>query len=195
MSRVLAALWPCAPRASAQLSDLPPGRNFPTAAPVSGAGRSESIDAADVDNDGDLDVVVANGADGGVQANRSDINLGGTQGGIHGAFLDESAARFAGMPADTSREAEFADMDGDGDPDTHAPTLLQFTQAVDKTDGSDTPVIAQLRDNSGWFEVDAYPVDLIYSVEIGLEQCLPMASQGGQQFGARSPGGIPDRIP
>ncbi|MFT7464657.1 MAG: hypothetical protein ACI9EF_003015 [Pseudohongiellaceae bacterium] len=84
--------------ASAQLADLQPGRNFPAVATTFGAGRSENIDAGDMDNDGDLDVAVANGGDGAAQADALFVNAGGAQGGIQGTFLDESATRLAGAP-------------------------------------------------------------------------------------------------
>jgi hypothetical protein len=105
--------------ASAQLSDLQPGRNFPTAAIVFGAGRSENIDIGDVDNDGDYDVIVANGGDGSSQANEIYINNGGAQGGTEGTFSSGTSARFSGIPTDRSRDAEFADFDNDCDLDIY----------------------------------------------------------------------------
>ncbi len=104
---------------AAQLTDLQPGRNFPTAAISFGAGRSENIDLGDVDNDGDLEVGVANGGDGSAQANTLYVNQGGLQGGTEGTFLDETATRFVGVPNDTSRDIDFADWDGDGDLDVY----------------------------------------------------------------------------
>jgi hypothetical protein len=106
------------PASSAQLTDLQPGRNF-TSAAAFGTGRSEALAVGDCDNDGDLDVIVANGGDGGAQANRIYINLGGLQAGTQGTFADESALRFAGIPIDTSRDCEFVDIDADGDLDVH----------------------------------------------------------------------------
>jgi hypothetical protein len=109
---------PLAAPVAAQLTDLQPGRNFVSSAEF-GTWRSENIDVGDADNDGDLDVIVANGGDGGAQANRIYINLGGLQAGTQGTFADESAARFAGVPNDTSRDCEFVDIDQDGDLDVH----------------------------------------------------------------------------
>jgi hypothetical protein len=114
----LLALPLLAGEAPAQLTDLQPGRNFTQSAQF-GTSRSENIDAGDCDNDGDLDVIVANGGDGGIQANRIYINLGGLQAGTPGTFADESATRFAGVPNDKSRDCEFVDIDQDGDLDIH----------------------------------------------------------------------------
>ncbi len=102
--------------APAQLADLQPGRNF-TASANFGLNRSANIDGGDVDNDGDLDVVVANGMDFGNEPNRIFINRGGLQGGLIGTFQEETAARFAGIPSDRSRDIEFVDFEDDGDMD------------------------------------------------------------------------------
>jgi hypothetical protein len=105
---------------SAQLTDIQPGRNFTDLNSAQfGTGRSENIDVGDVDNDGDLDVIVANGGDGTNQANRIYINQGGLQGGTVGTFSDGTASRFSGIPADRSRDIEFVDIDADGDLDIY----------------------------------------------------------------------------
>lgn len=111
----LAVLLAAAP-AAAQLADLQPGRNFVASANF-GLNRSANIDGGDVDLDGDLDVVVANGMDFGNEPNRIFINRGGLQGGVQGSFADETAARFAGIPSDRSRDIEFVDFEDDGDLD------------------------------------------------------------------------------
>jgi hypothetical protein len=105
--------------AAAQLVDLQPGRNFPTALTIFGTSRSENVDVADVDNDGDLDVVMANGGDGANQDNTIYINQGGAQGGVLATFMDDTASRFVGIPADRSRDVEFADFDNDCDLDIY----------------------------------------------------------------------------
>jgi len=98
------------------LPDLQPGRNFTSAANF-GADSSDKLAPGDVDNDGDLDVAVANGIDGALQFSRIFINLGGLQGGAVGTFAEETATRFAGFPLNTSRDLEFCDVDADGDLD------------------------------------------------------------------------------
>ncbi len=105
--------------AAAQLPDLQSGQNFPTAAQRFGGNHSENIDVGDADNDGDLDVIVANGGDSGPQPNRIFINNGGLQGGTVGTFTEGTSTRFAGVPNDTSRDIEFADIDNDGDLDIY----------------------------------------------------------------------------
>jgi hypothetical protein len=114
LSSLALSMSVAAPLLTAQLSDLQPGRNFPTADTAFGAGRTAGMDIADADHDGDLDVVTANGQYS-PQANGIYINQGGIQAGVAGQFLDETAARFAGHPSSGSRDVEFVDYDGDGD--------------------------------------------------------------------------------
>jgi hypothetical protein len=98
--------------ASAQLTDLQPGRNF-TAVQTFGADRTENLDAGDVDNDGDLDVGTGNGGDGGDQLARLFINNGA------GTFTDQTSTRFAGLPPQGARDIEFMDVENDGDLDVY----------------------------------------------------------------------------
>jgi hypothetical protein len=108
------------PGATAQLSDLQPGRNFSSSGSAQfGLNRTENIDVGDVDNDGDLDVLVGNGGDFGNEPNRLYINQGGLQGGTLGTFSQETSSRLAGAPNDTTRDIEFADIDNDGDLDIY----------------------------------------------------------------------------
>jgi hypothetical protein len=109
----------CASWTPAQLADVQPGRNYPVTAIAFGAESSADIELGDVDNDGDLDVLVANGGNAGPQQNRIYINEGGAQGGTAGSFTEGTAVRFAGVPVDRSRDADFVDMDGDGDIDVY----------------------------------------------------------------------------
>ena len=104
---------------AAQLSDLQPGRNFPTAEVAFGGDHSENIDLGDIDNDGDLDVGIGNGGDQGPQPNRLFVNNGNLQGGIQGNFHEGTAARLVGVPNDTTRDIEFADLDLDNDLDIY----------------------------------------------------------------------------
>ena len=89
------------------------------------AGDSENVDFADVDLDGDLDVAFADGGDCCNQQNNLWINQGGLQGGTIGVFVDETAARFPNI-LDVSRDVEFADIDGDSDPDLFISNTVQI---------------------------------------------------------------------
>ncbi|TAJ24401.1 MAG: VCBS repeat-containing protein [Planctomycetota bacterium] len=77
---------------------------------------TEAVDCADIDGDGDWDAVLGDGGDATQDQNRLWLNLGGAQGGAIGAFADVTAAQ-APVVADETRDVEFADFDGDGDPD------------------------------------------------------------------------------
>lgn len=87
---------------------------------------TESLDFGDVDNDGDWDVVFGDGGDFGNDQNRIWINAGGLQGGVEGAFTDETATRLPVL-FDNSRDIEFADLDGDGDLDVFTANTAQIT--------------------------------------------------------------------
>jgi hypothetical protein len=82
------------------------------------SGFSENVDFSDVDGDGDMDAVIAEGGDCCNQRNRIWINQGGLQGGTVGFFSDESGARFP-LGADDSRDMDFVDIDNDGDDDIY----------------------------------------------------------------------------
>ena len=99
-------------------ADIPSG--------AANAGYSENVDFADVDGDGDFDVAFANGGDLGDEQNRLWINQGGLQGGTLGVFVDETATRLPAI-ADPSRDIEFADIDGDGDPDLYVANSAQVS--------------------------------------------------------------------
>ena len=80
--------------------------------------RTENVDPGDVDGDGDLDLVFADGGDAGNDQNRIWINQGGAQGGTVGTFTDRTTVQFPAI-SDTSRDIEFVDFDGDGDLDLY----------------------------------------------------------------------------
>lgn len=79
---------------------------------------TEALDFGDVDLDGDWDVAFADGGDFGLDQNRLWINGGGLQSGVEGTFTDETSSRCP-LQTDASRDVEFADIDGDGDPDVY----------------------------------------------------------------------------
>ncbi|HVS17963.1 MAG TPA: VCBS repeat-containing protein, partial [Planctomycetota bacterium] len=100
--------------AAAQVFVNTPG-NLPAGAPFNSR-DTEQIDFADIDLDGDLDALMADGSDCCQHQNRVWVNLAGLQGGTIGFFADETATR-APAVNDQSRDVELVDFDGDGDPD------------------------------------------------------------------------------
>jgi len=113
----LVAAVVCAQQASAQVFVNAPG-NVPSGAPGNSS-RTEQVDFADIDLDGDWDVGMADGGDIGNDQNRLWVNQGGLQGGTIGFFADATAAQ-APLVNDQSRDIEFVDFDGDGDPDIYS---------------------------------------------------------------------------
>ena len=94
-------------------------QNNLTDIPVGGAANNsftENVTFADIDADGDLDAVFADGGDFGNDRNRVWINQGGLQAGTVGVFVDDTAARLPSV-LDDSRDIDFADVDDDGDLD------------------------------------------------------------------------------
>ncbi|MEX1024531.1 MAG: VCBS repeat-containing protein [Planctomycetota bacterium] len=87
---------------------------------------SENVDFGDVDLDGDWDIVVADGGDGGNDQNRLWINQGGAQGGTLGMFLDRTTTMMPSL-LDDSRDAEFGDFDNDGDIDLYISNTAQIS--------------------------------------------------------------------
>lgn len=178
------------------------------------------VDFFDYDNDGDLDAFVANfGGTNWIYTN----GLAQGQDGSNGLFHRNGVSGQASWDetpqngnSGTSLDGECADMDGDGDvdvmlsndggqqnrywenvlgtPDTFAPTFHQFTQQGDKSDGSDTVIHAQLRDNANYYVIQFYKTNLIYTVDGGDERCVSMLSQSGQQFRGVIPGGLVGEI-
>jgi hypothetical protein len=126
---VLAALM-LAPAAFGQAfvqasSQLPQGSPFNNS-------RTQDIDFGDIDLDGDLDVVMADGADCCNDQNRLWVNLGGLQGGTIGFFEDHTATQYP-VVLDHSRDVEFADVDNDGDLDvSHSNTSDGFQNQTNR---------------------------------------------------------------
>src|SRR5262245_49993638 len=88
-------------------------------------GYSENIDFADIDGDGDRDAIVANGGDFGNEQNRLWVNRGFEPGGTIGVFVDRTSTQFPAV-LDDSRDADFVDIDGDGDFDLYISNTSQL---------------------------------------------------------------------
>jgi len=114
-SRLLVPILLFAPSAAAQ-SFVDGSAQIPTGIGGGNNSSTENVDFADVDGDGDFDAICADGGNDGNDRNRIWINQGGLQGGTIGFFVDDTAARVP-VGADTSRDVDFVDYDGDGDQD------------------------------------------------------------------------------
>jgi len=98
---------------------------IPSGSPFNNS-STENVDFADIDLDGDWDVAAADGGDDGNDQNRIWVNQGGLQAGELGLFVDETATQ-APAVQDQSRDIEFVDFDGDGDPDVNVSNTSQLT--------------------------------------------------------------------
>ncbi len=87
---------------------------------------TENIDFADVDLDGDMDAVNADGGDCCSDQNRIWINLGFAQAGTIGFFQDQTTTRFPAV-TDDSRDMDFVDFDNDGDEDLYTSNTSQIS--------------------------------------------------------------------
>ncbi|MFT7464656.1 MAG: hypothetical protein ACI9EF_003014 [Pseudohongiellaceae bacterium] len=173
----------------------------------------------DYDSDGDLDTFLANfsGANFVMQSGQADglpvieglfHRTGTTSGGSLAPWFEVPSSGNGG----TTLDADCQDMDGDGDPDillsndqnqmnrywenvlgvpdTHAPIINALTVQGDKSDGSDTALHAKVLDNAAHYVIANHDAQLLYTVNGGLETCVPMFAQGSQQFRAVIPGGL-----
>jgi hypothetical protein len=178
----------------------------------------EDVAFLDYDSDGDLDAVAPGGGSPGAHIFQNGLAQGldpGVDGLMHlnspsapGTSLatwDETSSLWSDQPIATD------DLDGDpeiffarwigglwvnalGVPDTHAPTFSSVTMQGDKADGSDTPIVAQVLDNSDHRVIARYDVDLFYAVDGGPPTCVQMPWVGGQSFRAVIPGGVTGSI-
>jgi VCBS repeat protein len=102
--------------AQTTFTSVNPFTNAPGAAPA--IGYTERLHFGDIDGDGDLDCILADGGDFGNQVDRVWVNMGNLQAGTLGAFQDQSATRWTGI-ADDSRDVQLVDIDLDGDLDAY----------------------------------------------------------------------------
>jgi hypothetical protein len=171
------------------------------------------VDFGDFDGDGDLDSLMANfsGTNWLYQSGLAQGLDPDTQGLFHrtGGGGGSLAAGFLEMPTTlgggTTLDADWGDMDGDGDldvalcnegtsaqnyyyenalgiPDTHAPSFHRVTDGLSPAGGQPVVIHAQVRDNAPLLLHSYYPARLVYSVDGGAPVSVPMAAQGGQQF-------------
>ncbi|TAJ16594.1 MAG: hypothetical protein EPO68_10820 [Planctomycetota bacterium] len=99
-------------------------QSTPAQIPATGS-LTENVDFADVDDDGDMDAILADGGDTQQDQNRFYVNLGGLQAGSVGFFQDQTAARMPVQNTD-GRDIEFADIDQDGDFDIYTSNTAQL---------------------------------------------------------------------
>ena len=157
----------------------------------------------DYDNDGDLDVYVANfsGQDRLYQ-----------NGGPPSYTLSNVTAAELPIETKTGLGVDTVDIDHDGDydvmvtndahqadqlwiniteiPDANAPRVIA-EQAPDQTGTSDpTPLRARVYDNASWDVIRYYDTVIEYTVNGGPVQTAPMIDAGGQNFYGVIPGGL-----
>ncbi|HZL99350.1 MAG TPA: VCBS repeat-containing protein [Planctomycetota bacterium] len=170
----------------------------------------EEADFCDYDADGDLDVFTANfsGTNFLYQSGLAQGFDPEAQGLVHRTGVVTGMAPNPELPSNfnggTSLRGEVADLDGDGDedfvmtcdanqgnwlfrnvlgvPDPHAPRFAHFTLQPDKPNGTPTVIHAAARDNGPSQLHRYYDAVLVYAVDDGPPQTVPMSNQGGQQY-------------
>ena len=167
--------------------------------PNSGSDDNE-VDFLDYDNDGDLDVYIANfsGQD---RLYENDGSAG----------LTDVTAQELPVVTVVSLDADACDVDLDGDydlfiaadnnaaniflecvnetDDLTAPTLAHLEQAPDRfVSPVPTPVRVHVYDNAPYYTTWYNPTELEYRVDGGSFTVVPMLASGGQVFGASIPG-------
>ncbi len=164
-------------------------------------------DFIDYDNDGDLDILIANWS-GDDRLYRNDQ--------VGSGPFSFSAASFPPSPM-TSADADACDVDGDGDydvfvsllfnqpnvyfenvtqvPDTHAPYLPNVEQAPDRSPSAvPTVVRVHVYDNAPYYITWYNETQLVYRVDGGPVITVPARSSGGQVFRAEIPGTLSGTI-
>lgn len=102
-----------APCAAQQFVDI-------SASALPGLGlNTEAVKFGDLDQDGDLDLIYANGGDAGSQLSKILINNGLAQGGVIGTFTDATNTAIPGLFSQSSRDVQTVDVDRDGDLDLY----------------------------------------------------------------------------
>jgi hypothetical protein len=164
----------------------------------------EEADFIDYDNDGDLDVLVAN------FAGQDHLYRNNNNGGPVFFFSDLTAVLMPPNGGASNRDVDCCDVDGDGDydamtanrsgvnlyyenvnttPDTHAPNLPRLELAPDRTPGPDPTVIrVHVYDNAPYYITWYNATTLHYTEDGGAEQTVAMLSSGGQVFRGELPG-------
>ncbi len=170
--------------------------------PGSGSDDNEG-DFIDYDNDGDLDLFIANFSG---QDRMYNNNGSGTY-----AFIATNVA----IPSDgtTSLDADMADVDNDGDSDifvandanqaewylkngtaandTTAPSIVNLEQAPNRFAGpAPTVVRVHVYDNASYYNTWYHPTSLKYTVNAGPVQTVVMQSSQGQVFRGLIPGNV-----
>jgi len=120
VSLFLAAGTARAQQFTRNLSDVPGSADY-----------TENVDFADIDNDGDWDAAFAEGGDNGNAQNHLWLNMGGLQAGTLGVFTNVTATRFP-IVAQTGRDIEFVDFDGDGDVDMYSANTSSSTNQTNR---------------------------------------------------------------